>query len=138
MYDPDAMKPLVRLTALGICALLVSVPVAAGCLGSGMMADDCPMLTEQTTVSSADMPCHQSAPPADLPVSDDCCDGEVAPEPIQAPSFETVKLIIALEAAELPVADAAAPPAQLILRKSAESPSERDVGRYTLFSSLLL
>ena len=133
MYDLDAMKTLGRLTALIVCALLLSVPVAAGCGGPGTMSADCPMIGMQSMAEMVGSPCHESAP-----IPDDCCDIEPAPEPIQAPSFEQVKLIIALDVAELPAAGAVAPPIRLAARESLDRLPEHDVGRYTLFSSLLL
>ena len=135
------MTRLNRISALSACALLLAVPAAFGCGGPGMMAADCPMVGMDGMGEMADsMPtattgssCHESDQ-----MAEDCCDIEPAPEPIQAPTFETVKLLIALEATDLPVMASLVPPVQSLNWQVPEGLREHDVGRYTLFSSLLL
>jgi hypothetical protein len=149
VYDLGSMTRLKHLTALSVCALLLAAPTAFGCGGPGMMAADCPMIgmdemgemahSESSRAASAmasaipSSSCHESDQ-----VAEDCCDVEPAPEPIQAPTFETVKLLIALEATDLPVMASLAPPLQSPNWRVPEGLREHDVGRYTLFSSLLL
>jgi hypothetical protein len=141
VYNIEAMKTLSRLTALSVCALLLASPAAFGCGGPAMMAADCPMvgmdgmgeMADSMPSSMAGSSCHESDQ-----MAEDCCDVEPAPEPIQAPRFETVKLLIALEAADLPVNATLAPPVRPQDWAAPDSLRELDVGRYTLFSSFLL
>lgn len=149
VYDLGAMTRLNRFTALSVCALLLAAPAAFGCGGPGMMAADCPMVGMDGTgeMAHSDASGVASAPASAMPSSschesdqmaEGCCDVEPAPEPIQAPTFETVKLLIALEATDLPVMASLVPPVQSLNWAVPEGLREHDVGRYTLFSSLLL
>ena len=127
------MNPVLRLIALCVGVLLLATPTAFGCAGPGTMSADCPMVGMESMTEMAGSPCHESAP-----MPDDCCDLEPAPEPIQAPSCETAKLTIELDAADLPASATMMPPVRLTAQAIADAPPEHDIGLYTLFSSLLL
>jgi hypothetical protein len=128
------MNPAFRIIALCIGVLLLATPTAFGCAGPAMMAADCPMVEMAGMAGSMAGPsCHETDR-----MAEDCCDVEPAPEPVQAPSFETVKLFVALEAMDRSTMATVIPPVQPLNRVAAGSFSECDVGRYTLFSSFLL
>jgi len=124
------MKHLIRLTALCVGLLLLAAPVVWACGEFSAMTPQCPM-TEMTDTMGTSM-CH------DAGQMSDCCDVTSAPEPMQALSVESAKLLMALEVTDLQVAAALAPAALLLRSMSAEAFRQHDLGRYTLFSSFLL
>lgn len=71
-------------------------------------------------------------------MSGDCCDIRPAPEPTQALTFGSTGLLTALEVTDLevvaPLAPAVLPPCSAL----ADAFRLHNLGRYTLFSSLLL
>ncbi|MFQ5528272.1 MAG: hypothetical protein ACE5GX_18710 [Thermoanaerobaculia bacterium] len=76
--------------------------------------------------------CHKSGS-----MSEDCCDVRATPEPLQALSFESAKLLVALEATEFSVGAQLAPTALQQLSVLEDDP-RHGLERYTLFSSFLL
>lgn len=124
------MRRLSRFTALCIGVLLLAAPAAFACGDLGaMMTSQCPMA--EVLRSPDTSMCHDSGQ-----ISNDCCDVRSAPEPMQALSFESAKLLTALEVTDLQVValPAALPPHST----PADAFRLHDLGRYTLFSSFLL
>jgi hypothetical protein len=131
VYDRPPMRRLNRLAALCVGVLLLAAPAAWACGELGAMTSQCPM--PEMTESMGTSMCHD-----DGQMSEDCCDLTSAPEPMQASSFESAKLLTALEVTDLQVV---APPAPAVLPRhstSADAFRPPDLGRYTLFSSFLL
>ena len=131
------MRRLNRFTALGVGVLLLAAPAAFACGELGAMASGCPMAEmaemAEMTGSMGISKCHDSGP-----ISEDCCDVRSAPEPTQALSFESLKLLTALEVTDLQVE--ALPALAGLPRQSMPADAFRlhELGRYTLFSSFLL
>lgn len=136
MYDPRPMTSLTRFTALCVGMLLLAVPAAFACGELSAMTSQCPMaeMAEMGEMpgSTGTSICHDGGQ-----MTEDCCDMRSAPEPMQALSYESAKLLTALEVTDLqlvaPIAPAAPPHS---------TPPDgfrlHDLGRYTLFSSFLL
>lgn len=128
------MTSLTRFIALCVGMLLLAVPAAFACGELGAMSPDCPMaemgeMPGQTGTSI----CHGSGQ-----MSEDCCDIRSAPEPMQALSYESAKLLTALQVVDLPVVAPIAPAAMPLHSTPADAFRLHDLGRYTLFSSFLL
>jgi hypothetical protein len=137
------MRSLNRFTALGVGVLLLAAPAASACGDLGVMIPGCPMaeMAEMPEMSQmAEMagstgrsPCHSAGE-----VGDDCCKVRSAPEPTQALSFASAKLLTVLEVTDLQVVAPLAPAAQPPHFTPADASRLHDLGRYTLFSAFLL
>ncbi len=95
-------------------------------------------MAEMTAMGEMPSPMGTSICHGNGQMSKDCCDVRSAPEPTQALSFKSAKLLTALEVTDLlvvvPVAPTALPPHST----PADAFRLHDLGRYTLFSSFLL
>jgi hypothetical protein len=115
--------------------LLLAAPAAWACGEFGAtVTSKCPMAEmSEMSGSMGTSICHDNGQ-----MSKDCCDVRSAPELTQALSFESAKLLTALEVTDLqvvaPIAPAALPPHST----PADASCLHDLGRYTLFSSFLL
>lgn len=126
------MRRLTRFTALFAGLLLLAAPTAFACGEIVAMASQCPM-AEKTEMAEAMDPamCHDSGQ-----MTEGCCDVRSAPDSLQALSFESARLLTALDATDL---RAVVPPAALPLHlTSVDAFGKSDLERYTLFSSFLL
>jgi hypothetical protein len=128
------MRRLTRLTALCVGVLLLAAPAAFACGELGTMTSRCPM-AEMADMSGSmgTSICHDSGQ-----MSKDCCGLPSTPEPIKALSFEGAKLLTALEVTDLEVAAPLTPPGPPPHSTPVDAFHLHDLGRYTLFSSLLL
>lgn len=134
------MRSLNRLTALCVGVLLLAAPAAFACgeLGA-MVMSQCPMAdapmnaTAEMSHSADTSMCHKAGA-----MAKDCCDARPAPEPMQAMSFETAKLLAALEVTDPRMMAVAAPACLRPHSTPADALRLHDLGRYTLFSSFLL
>jgi len=87
--------------------------------------------TAEMTESMGRSMCHHSGQ-----MTLGCCDIRSAPDSLQASSFESARLLTALDATDL---RAVVPPAALPLHlTSVDAFGKSDLERYTLFSSFLL
>ncbi|MCH7665210.1 MAG: hypothetical protein IH936_04685 [Acidobacteria bacterium] len=137
------MRRLNRFTVVCVGVLLLAAPAAFACGELGSMATSrCPMVDAMAEISESigsatgstgTSICHDSGQ-----MSNDCCDARSAPEPMQARSFESVKLLVSLEATDLQVVAPLAPAALPHATPAADAFHLHDLGRYTLFSSFLL
>ncbi len=128
------MSRLAHYTALCVGVLLLAAPAAFACGEVGAMTSQCPMgeMGEMPGPMGTSI-CHGSGQ-----MSEDCCDIRSAPEPMQALSYESAKLLTALQVIDLQVVVPLAPAALAPHPTSADAFRPPDLGRYTLFSSFLL
>ena len=126
------MRRLSHLTALCVGMLLLAAPAAWACGELGGMASGCPMSGEMQAPMATSM-CHDCGQ-----MSKDCCEVRSAPEPVPALSFESAKMLAALEVTDLQIGALTAPVARPSPTPLADSFRLHDLGRYTLFSSFLL
>lgn len=129
-----------RFTALCVGVLLLAAPAVFACGELGAMTtSNCSMseamgeMSESMSSTMGTAICHDSDQ-----MSDDCCDVRSAPEPMEALSFESARLLTVLEATELRVAVSPAPAAVPLRAPSADAFRLHELGRYTLFSSFLI
>lgn len=130
------MRRLNHLTAVCVGLLLLTTPAAFACEEFGaMMSSKCPMADSMAEMSdSVEMsPCHGAGQ-----VAEDCCDVRSAPEPTQALSSESVKVLTTLEATDLHLVAPLSPAAPSLRTTSADAFCLHELGRYTLYSSFLL
>lgn len=126
------MRRLNRYIALCVGALLFAAPAAFACGEIVAMTSQCsmaemPEMAESMGTSS----CHDSGQ-----MTLGCCDIRSALDPVQALSFQSARLLTALDATDLrAVVPLAALPLHLT---SVDAFGKSDLERYTLFSSFLL
>ncbi|MEE8367946.1 MAG: hypothetical protein V3S30_06480 [Thermoanaerobaculia bacterium] len=126
------MKRLNCYIALCVGALLFAAPVAFACGELVGMASQCSTAETAEMAESVDPAmCHDSGQ-----MTEGCCDVRSAPDSLQASSFESDRLLTALDATDL---RAVVPPATSPLHfASVDAFGKPDLERYTLFSSFLL
>lgn len=71
-------------------------------------------------------------------MSDDCCEAQSAPEPMQALSLESAKLLAALEVTAFQIGESPSPADLSLYSTPVDAFRLHDLGRYTLYSSFLL
>ena len=126
------MTSLTRLTALCVGVLLLAAPAVWACGELGLMSSECDMPEMAGSMSGTSM-CHDGGQ-----MSDECCDVESAPEPLQAVPFESIELLTTLKAADLQVAASLAPDVLPPHSMPVDGFRLHDLGRFALFSSFLL
>jgi hypothetical protein len=125
------MRCSIRLTALSLGALLLAGPASLACGEFGARTSHC-AAAETVRSNDTSMPCGCDQ------MSTACCDMPSAREAMQGSSFEIVQLVDVPEAASLEAVALLAPATLMSHSTSADAFRRHDVGRYTLFSSLLL
>ncbi len=134
------MKPAANIATCVVVAALLAAPAAWACCGPATAGSPCAMdaaahgrMTAPAAPMTGSAPCHGGDR-----FTSECCEVGAAPEPVLARFFEIERLLAAVEVGEPletpppgPVCPAArsAPPGSSRLH---------DLGRYTLFSALLL
>jgi hypothetical protein len=129
------MKRLLRLISLCAVLLALATPAVSACDAFAATAKHCtmPAMSGMSGMSGMEMAgCHDTSV-----TSNECCGVRSVPESVAALSNKTATLFSAVDAGERP-RDAPPPDTRPALTRPADAGCLNGLGRYALFSSLLL
>lgn len=120
-----------QLTALVLAVALLAAPAARACCEAGAEAARCPMQDMGDSVEAP--PCHGGDR-----LAEDCCEIERAPAPMPAGAFDGGQLAAPVDGVFELVVTAPAPVDAAARAAPPRAGWLHELGRYTLYASLLL